>query len=178
MGEIVLEWPYKPCSLGTEPESPAKDMDVKAIIFDWEHTLFDSETEKEFPDAQKVLKYLHGRGYKLAVASLVSIHTNVTLEERIMQIQRSPLRIFFQIIEATNKDKDIIFDKIVEVFQIPRERVLIVDDRTIRGIRYGNMHGHPTIWFCNGKFANETPNAETGQPTAVIHSLIELENLL
>jgi FMN phosphatase YigB (HAD superfamily) len=151
---------------------------IKAIIFDWGRTLFDSETKKEFPGAEAVLQYCQNSGYRLTVASLVTVHANATLKERILQIEKSPLRKFFEMALVTDKDKDMVFDKIVEKLELPRSQILIVDDRTIRGIKYGNQQGHPTVWFQNGKFANELPDASTGTPTFTIHSLSELIEII
>ncbi len=150
----------------------------KAIIFDWGRTLYNSETKKEFPEAEKVLRYCKERGYRLAVVSLVNAQANATLKERTDSVENSPLRKYFEIALITDKNKDDILDAVVKHLGLPRESVYIVDDRVIRGIRYGNAHGHPTIWFQNGKFANELPDEATGQPTHIIHSLHELFGIL
>ncbi|MBI2476373.1 MAG: HAD family hydrolase [Candidatus Taylorbacteria bacterium] len=151
---------------------------VKAIIFDWGRTLFDSETKKEFSEAEKILALCKGRGYRLAVGSLTSIHSNATLEERKKQIEDFPLRKYFEIVAVTDTDKDKSFDEIVQKFNLPREEILIVDDRTVRGIQYGNLRNHPTVWLQKGKFANELPNEETKSPTFIIHSLEELLDII
>jgi FMN phosphatase YigB (HAD superfamily) len=153
-------------------------MSIKAIIFDWGRTLFDSETKKEFPEAEEVLMWCKQRGYSMACASLVSIHANATLEERTRQIEISPLRHFFEFVSVTDQDKDKIFDEIVSKLNMPRSDILIVDDRIIRGIKYGNLRGHPTAWLQKGKFANELPNEETKNPTFIIRSLEELKNII
>jgi FMN phosphatase YigB (HAD superfamily) len=150
---------------------------IGAIIFDWGRTLFDSETKREFLDAAEVLSTFAGRGCRLALVSLVSAQANATLEERKAQIERSPLRHFFEFVAVTEGDKDIILDEAVIALGLPRSEILIVDDRTVRGIRYGNRHGHPTAWFQNGKFAEELPTEETGAPAYTIHSLRELTTL-
>jgi FMN phosphatase YigB (HAD superfamily) len=151
---------------------------IKAIIFDWGRTLYNSEAKKEFPDAEEVLKYCRAKGYRLAIASLVSIQADKTIEERVTQVESSPLRKYFELALVTNKDKDTIFDEIVKKINIPREQILIVDDRTIRGIRYGNINGHLTVWFRNGKFANELPDNLTGLPTYTINSLKDLTQII
>jgi FMN phosphatase YigB (HAD superfamily) len=79
---------------------------------------------------------------------------------------------------VTDVDKDLIFDEIVNKLDLPRDEILIVDDRIIRGIRYGNKNGHPTVWFQNDKFADELPNKDTKEPTYMIHSLLELKEIL
>jgi FMN phosphatase YigB (HAD superfamily) len=148
---------------------------IKAIIFDWGRTLFDSETKKEFPDAEQILTLCMGRGYKLAVASLVNV---ITQKERMEQIEGSPLRKFFEIVAVTDGDKDEILDEIVLKLNLPRSEILIIDDRIIRGIKYGNLRGHPTAWLQKGKFANELPDSETKLPSFTIHSLDELANII
>jgi FMN phosphatase YigB (HAD superfamily) len=150
---------------------------MKAIIFDWGRTLFDSETKKEFSEAEAVLSVLKDKGYKLGLVSLVTVHANATLEERKKQIDNSPLKKFFELIRVTDGSKDDILDEIVTKFGYPNEEVAIVDDRMIRGIRYGNLHGHPTVWFKNGKFSNELPDKNTGIPTFTVNSLVEILEL-
>ncbi|MDO8469626.1 MAG: HAD hydrolase-like protein [bacterium] len=151
---------------------------MKAIIFDWGRTLFDSETKNEFPEAEEILVLCRKRGYRLAVASLVSIHANASLEERTKQIENSPLRKFFEVAAVTDEDKDKILDEVVAKLDLPREEILIVDDRIIRGIKYGNLRNHPTVWLQKGKFENELPNEETKTPTFIIHSLSELTEII
>ena len=153
-------------------------MKIKAIIFDWGRTLFDSETKKEFPESEKVLALCAKRGYKMATVSLVTHHANATLDERKRQIDTSPLRKYFEYTAVTDTDKNKELDKAVLKLNLPREEILIVDDRVIRGVKYGNLHGHPTIWLQKGKFENELPNDETKSPTFIIHSLEELADIL
>jgi FMN phosphatase YigB (HAD superfamily) len=151
---------------------------IKAIIFDWGRTLYSSEDKNELPESEAVLRHCASRGYRLALASLVSPLANATLAERTAQIEHSPLRRYFEVALVTDTDKDEVFDQIVEKLGLPREQILIVDDRTIRGIRYGNRHGHPTVWVRQGKFADELPNEETGQPTYTVSSLGEITSLI
>jgi len=172
--------------VGTIPEYTAKivttmkqkKVNIEAIIFDWGRTLFDSEEKKEFPESRKVVELCNKKGYKLAVASLVTHHANATLEERKNQIENSILRKHFKIVAVTDVDKNIILDEIVLKLKLPREKILIVDDRVIRGVKYGNEKNHPTVWLKKGKFENESPNLETGNPTFTIKSLDELLNIV
>ncbi|MFH1161932.1 MAG: HAD hydrolase-like protein [Candidatus Jorgensenbacteria bacterium] len=151
---------------------------VRAIIFDWGRTLYDSDTKREYVESDSLLKYLQSRGYKLFLVSLVSPLANATLQERKLQVENSPLRKYFEVALVTDTDKDALFDRIVEQLNLPRGEILIVDDRVVRGIRYGNRHGHPTVWVKQGKFSEELPNADTGIPTYTINSLPELQCLV
>src|SRR3989344_9318755 len=158
-------------------------MNIKAIIFDWGGTLVDDHTTEELPESEQVLDYCRGKGYRMAVASLTK-----HLERRKMQFASTPLNKFFEIMLADGivkgqeadlalDKKDKMFDRIVQDFGLSREEILIVDDRVFRGIRYGNKHGHPTVWIKKGKYSNELPNAETGQPTYTIRELKELKGI-
>ena len=151
---------------------------IKAVIFDWGRTLYDSEKKREFPEAEEVFAWCRARGWRLAVVSLVSGFANATLNERTDQIKRSPLRHYFEIALVTDADKNAFFDQAVLHFGLPREEILIVDDRMVRGIRYGNEHGHPTVWIKKGKFSSELPNAQTGMPTHTITELVQLKTIL
>jgi FMN phosphatase YigB (HAD superfamily) len=153
-------------------------MKIKAIIFDWGRTLFDSEAKELYPESEGVMEFCSSQGLRLACASLVSVQANATLDERKNQIENSVLRKFFEFVLVTDINKDIILAEIAGKLNLPREEILIVDDRTLRGIKYGNHNGHPTVWFQNGKFANELPNEETGTPAYTIHNLNELKVII
>lgn len=154
-------------------------MNIKAIIFDWGRTLFDIDLKKEFTDSENVLLYCKQKNYKICVASLARPLINDTEEERKSQIIKSSLGKYFDLIEVTEaKEKDELLDKLVEKLNIPRKEILIVDDRIVKSIKYGNKNGHPTIWLQAGKFSNELPNNETGVPTFTIKTLSELKNII
>ena len=159
-------------------------MNIKAIIFDWGGTLVDDHMTEELPESEQVLDYCRGKGYRMAVASLTKY-----LERRKAQFLTTPLNKFFEAMLGAEINKgeesDInldkknkMFDQIVQHFGLPRNEILIVDDRAFRGVKYGNKNGHPTVWIQKGKYANELPNAETGQPTYTIHDLKELKDIL
>jgi len=151
---------------------------IKAIIFDWGRTLFDPEAKKELPDAEEVLSYCKQKGYKICVASLVRPPTT-TKEERENQIKNLVLGKYIDIFEVSeDKEKDKILNKIVAELNIQKEEILMVDDRIVKSIKYGNKNGHPTAWLQIGMFANELPNPETGTPTYIINSLLELKNII
>ncbi len=154
---------------------------IKAVIFDWGRTLFDSDKRTEFPESERVLNYCKEKGYRLAAISLTVKGGSATLEERKRQVENSPLRGYFEIalvIFGSQQDKEKSYDEIIEHFGFLPSEILIIDDQTNRGIKYGNRHGHPTVWLKQGKFANELPTEETGQPAYTITNLKELLEIL
>ncbi len=151
---------------------------IKAVIFDWGRTLYDSDKKVEFVESEDILKYISENGIRMALASLVSPQANATLDERKRQIATSTLWKYFEYTRVTEEDKDQILEEIVAELNIPREEILIVDDRMVRGIKYGNLNGHPTVWVKAGRFSEELPNADTLEPTYIINSVSELRNII
>jgi FMN phosphatase YigB (HAD superfamily) len=152
-------------------------MKIKAIIFDWGRTLFDVDANKEYSDAKEILSYLKQKDYKICIASLV--RANTTIKERKQQIETSSFYKYIDLVELSDsKEKDEMFNNIIQKLNIPKEEILLVDDRVVKSIKYGNKNGHPTVWFQNGLFANELPNEDTGNPTFIIHSLFELKEII
>ena len=54
----------------------------------------------------------------------------------------------------------------------------MVGDRAYREIKFGNKLGCKTYWINKGKWADQLPNEETGQPDYVISSVEDLLELL
>lgn len=154
-------------------------MNIKAIIFDWGRTLFEVDEKREISGAIEILSYCKRKDYKICVASLARPLAGVSAEKRKVEIESSGLGQYFDMIETSEaKEKDEMLDRLVKELKLPRSEILIVDDRMVKSIKYGNKNGHPTVWFQNGPFANELPNSETGAPTFIIKELPELKNII
>jgi FMN phosphatase YigB (HAD superfamily) len=154
-------------------------MNIKAIIFDWGRTLYDVDLKQEISDAEDVLFYCKQKGYKMCVASLARPLTGDNVEERKKQIENSSLYGYLDMLEVTDaKEKDDVLDELVKKLNMQRGEILIVDDRIVKSIKYGNKNSHPTVWLQSGPFANEFPNSKTGNPTFTIETLSELKNII
>ena len=152
-------------------------MNIKAIIFDWGRTLFVVDLKKEIPGVEDILIYCKQKGYKICVASLARPLTGDGIEQRKRQIENSSLHKYIDRLEVTDvKDKDEMLNKLVKMLNFERKDILIVDDRMVKSIKYGNKNGHPTAWLQAGPFADELPDLETGIPTFTIKTLFELKN--
>ena|SRR5260370_34657865 len=146
---------------------------IRAIIFDWGRTLYDSESQALFPRTQEVLQAL-SRQYILAIVSLAS---DGNIEKRQQILQTYDIKKYFASIHFAQKDKDHLYTMALSTLGLFPQEVAIVDDRAIRGIRWGNIHGAMTIWVKQGKFMHEEPNDETGMPTYTISKLEEICSL-
>lgn len=146
---------------------------IKAIIFDWGRTLYDSETQALFPGTEKVLQFLS----KLYLLVIVSLVTDGNIEKRIQVLHECGIEKYFAAVYFAQSDKDNLYAvALSRLLLIPGE-VVVVDDRIIRGIKWGNVHGATTIWLRHGKFMHEEPDQETGPPTHIISTLEEMCSL-
>ena len=147
----------------------------KLIIFDWGRTLFDNETNALFPETKDLLAYL-AVNYTLAIVSIAKAES---IEHRERVIDEHSLRALFASIMFVGADaKYTAYERTLKELGYAAEQTIVLDDRTIRGIAWGNRNCATTIWLQNGKFANELPNETTGEPTHTIHKLGELYVIL
>ena len=145
---------------------------VKGIIFDWIGTLAKNR-EELFPYSKKVVEEL-STSYRL---SLISI-AGKGIDNRRNEIERSGLvRYFDLVIVDLLKTPQQYKECMKAMSTIPNDTV-IVDDRMFRGIKIGNILGCQTYWIKNGKYGDELPNKETGQPTKIINSIEDLLEVL
>jgi len=109
---------------------------------------------------------------------LVSLAKSDTPQGRRQKIQESGIAQYFKMILVGGEDKNEMYEKVLTDMKIKSEEVLIVDDRTVRGIAWGNRRGATTVWLRRGKFADELPTKETGNPTFTINDVTELKDYL
>ncbi len=146
---------------------------IKAIIFDWGRTLYDSENQELFPGTEKVLQFLS----KLYLLVVVSLASDGNIEKRIQVLHECGIEKYFAAVYFAQNDKDSLYAIALSRLLLTPREVVIVDDRAIRGIKWGNAHGATTIWLRRGKFMHEEPDQETGPPTYVISTLEEICSL-
>jgi FMN phosphatase YigB (HAD superfamily) len=146
----------------------------KVVVFDWGRTLHDPDTNDLFPGVRELLTDL-SKKYTLA---LITLPSSETAEERRRKIEHLGVAKFVPHIFVAETDKAQTFEKLLKDLNVDAEEIVIIDDRAIRGIAWGNAKGATTIWLRKGKFADELPNEQTGQPTHTIHELSKLSDLL
>ncbi len=150
----------------------------RAIIFDWGRTLYDSDHAALFPEAARVVEQLSAR-YALAIVALITRGDYAaSVEERRAILRASDLERHFSALLFAPADKDSLYPLALRRLCLSPEEVAIVDDRVIRGVRWGNRAGATTIWLRRGKFARESPDEETGTPTHTIADLGQLLEIL
>ncbi len=145
---------------------------IEAIIFDWVGTLYQFGGKGLFPYSKGVLKELQQK-YKLAVISK-AVSDGVGTRLR----QMGSIADYLDFISADIDKTPEQFLNCMRVLNVKPVNTLVVDDRIDRGIQIGNALGCKTAWIQKGKYEDELPNKETGEPTYKINSVENLLELL
>ncbi len=146
---------------------------ISTIIFDWGRTLHDPVTNTLFDGVIELIPEL-SKKYTLALVSLAKIDTP---EVRRKMIDESGIAEYFQIVLVGGENKDEMYERVLSEFNISPEKVAVIDDRTVKGIAWGNRKGALTVWFKNGKFADELPDEQTGHPSFTVATIPELKKI-
>ena len=152
-------------------------MQPAGVIFDWGRTLYDPDAGALFADAAPVVFTLAAT-YRLAIVSLVSGDYQARVADRYAVLRAQGIERHFAAILFGRADKDHLYRQALVALGLPAPRVAVVDDRLVRGIAWGNRHGAVTVWFRNGTFRDELPDAATGTPTYTIGRLREVGAVL
>ena len=139
-----------------------------AIIFDWVGTLYE-RNKGPYAYSEKVLSVLRGR-YKLGLISIAGGGE----EARRKEIESSGLLNFFDAVIIGGSKTSDQFLHCMEMMGATPETTVIVDDRTVRGIKIGNDLGCQTFWIQKGDYSHELPNDDTREPTFRINSIEDL----
>ncbi len=137
----------------------------KAVIFDFNRTLYDPENGAFMEGAIASLEALKREGFLLF---LIGKGT----EERASLINELGLhRYFDEIIVKEEKEP--------EDFEYLKKKYSFADfyaigDRVKKEITFGNRCGFKTIWFKKGKFAGELPESRQEKPWKTIRGFDEL----
>lgn len=143
---------------------------MKAVIFDYNRTLFDPEKGELYPEAVEVLEKIKGR-FKLALVAKGDAG-------RIKQIEKLGLAKYFESIVVNNEKNLSDYNKTMEKLGIEPEEAYVIGDRVSEEIKMGNTLGAVTVWFRNGKFKGELPKSKDELPSYLIENLKHLLEIL
>jgi len=139
----------------------------KIIIFDFNRTIYDPDSDCLISGARFVLRTLLRRGFSLCLISRAGKSRKELIENLGIG------QYFARVIIAREKSKKD-FERIAAPMAINRNLSFVVGDRVSKEIRIGNSLGLQTIWLKSGKFANEKPRTKVERPTYTICTLREV----
>ena len=151
--------------------------DLEAIkYFGLEKTPWHKEDEVPYPDAEDVLKYLYGQGYKLGIIANQSPGTAGRLE-------RWGLLKYIDAVAASaelgvSKPDRAIFDKALEMAGCTAEEAAMIGDRLDNDIGPAKKLGMNAIWIRQGFAIYQNLRNAEEQPDYIVDGLAELKKIL
>lgn len=145
-------------------------MESKAVIFDYNRTVFNPESGTLNQGVSELLVQLRGKGFKLFLISKGN-------EDRGKQIEELGLYDSFDHITVVQEKSSNDFQGCLELCP-PDTRFYVVGDRVKKEIRLGRELGMKTIWYKQGKFSNELPEEESEKPDYTISSFDEILKII
>ena len=140
---------------------------IKGIIFDFNRTLYNPDTKKLEEGALALLNDLYN--YRLC---LVAKRTTEDKENLISGLGLNKYFLDIQIIDGHKQESH--FQRSLAQMRLSASQVTVVGDRIKEEIKLANMMNMQTIWYRQGKFADELPKEDFEFPTYTITKLEDL----
>ena len=141
---------------------------MKAIIFDFNRTLYDADNKRLFPEVINILESLKSK-YMLYLIGKGN-------EERKDLINSLGIEKYFERIIITEEKSINNFKEILNDLNYNPQEVYVIGDRIKSEIKIGNSFNMNTIWLKKGKFKNEIPLCKEEEPKYTITELT-LDNI-
>ena len=136
------------------------------IIFDYNRTIFNPETQELYPGVFELLNYLYNRHDLFLISHIEKGREDV--------ISGFGIEKFFKkIIFAESKSIQIFS----EIIKTKTKQTIIVGDRIRGEIAIGNELRCITVWLKQGKFKEEGPRNKREKPTYTINDISELKEI-
>ena len=139
-------------------------------------TPWHSEDETPYPDAEDILIYLRGKGYKIGVIANQPIGTAGRLEEygllRYVDVVAASAEL-----GVAKPDKEI-FNKAFEMAGCTAGECVMIGDRLDNDIIPAKELGMKTIWIRQGFAVFQNPGLSDEQPDYTVDNLLELKKIL
>lgn len=142
---------------------------MKAVIIDFNRTLFNPDKNEFFDGVFDLLKCLKERQWKLALISVEN-------EERLNKI--GPISSFFEIIKVVEEKNVQNFGEIITILRVNPNEILVIGDRIKEEITIGKKLGMKALWLKKGKFAEELPTITEENPDFTFANLQEIISFL
>lgn len=138
---------------------------IKAAIFDWGYTIHDHVNDLIFPEAQVLFEDLKKKGIILILISRAR-----DVNERWNDFKAFNMKDVFQELDVVPHESAKEFMSVLNKIKVKPEETIIIGDRVKSEILEGNKIGAITIWFRNGKFADEFAENDNEKPDYTITS--------
>lgn len=140
------------------------------IIIDFNRTLYDPDRKCLF---EGVLDFLdaYSKNYALAIVGKGD-------EKRKELINSLNIKHFFKYIKINPEKEPDDFTKCMKEMNFNAEQTWSIGDRIKKDIVFSNQKGIKTIWFKNGKFADEIPESKIEEPHFTVSLFEEIKKII
>jgi len=114
---------------------------MKAIIWDFNSTLYNPLSQKLYKDAKEILERASQKYKQALITSAIT-----KAKERNILIKKVGIQNFFDHIDINIKTKKV-FLHVCEKFECKPTEVYVIGDSYLKEISVGNKLGMKTIWF-------------------------------
>ena len=147
--------------------------DLEAIkFFGLKKTDWHKEDEKPYPDAERVLKYLVKKKYKIGIIANQSAGTKERLES--WGLLKYIDVVIASAEEGVAKPSNEIFLRALKRAGCPAENAVMIGDRLDNDIFPAKKVGMKTIWVKQGMAAYGSPRSEKETPDHTVEKISEL----
>ncbi|MEY3783946.1 MAG: hypothetical protein RLZZ230_268 [Candidatus Parcubacteria bacterium] len=136
------------------------------IIFDYNRTLLNPETDSLYQGTFELLKKLSPKNELYLVSK-----NEPGRRERLEELNIAQ---FFNKINFVDKKTTALFKELVG----DSSEVIVIGDRVKEEISIGNQLGMITIWVQQGKFASELPTNKQERPRYIVKNIESLSDLI
>ena len=147
---------------------------TRLVIFGWNQTLWNPETQQLFPGVIAVLEIL-SKKYSLALAELIEKRD---ISQSLEQVNLIGVEKYFDKVHFKSNNSDSMYLDMLTYFEVKPEEVVLVDSRESGGIQFGNEIGSRTIFLRQKKLKEEHPYEGEVKPTYIIDSPFDLLAIL
>lgn len=142
-----------------------------AVIFDFNRTLFDPDTNALLPGARELLEKLRARAIPLFLISKRD-------EGRPQLLKELDLEGLFEDTLFVERKDPALFREIAHRVDANPINIYVIGDYLHKEIRSGNQAGMRTIWLKRGKFSELKPEIEADYPWKTIRELQEVHEII
>jgi FMN phosphatase YigB (HAD superfamily) len=136
------------------------------IIFDYNRTLYDPDTDNLYPGVNELLE-------RLAKKHQLYLITKPTLGKE-SQLERLGIKSYFERTMIIEKKTPEVFRTLIG----GANEAIVVGDRIREEIKIGNSLQFTTVWVRQGAYAKEIPRHEGEEPHHIVRNTAELQKVL
>lgn len=146
---------------------------MKAVIFDFNRTLYDPDLQQLFPAALPLLEYCKQRGLRMAL--LTKAEEGNARQTLIAELG---ITLFFDRIKIVSQKEEALFKDLLADWGITASQCWVVSDRLRTDLRIAKRIDCRTIWVRQGKFVAEGPETAQDEPEITVTALQEVRNFI